>query len=503
MVRCQTGVVRSRFQILLVTPHILAFLDLRGLSDACAHTFPMKDNFLKFVIIHEMNRSRQSKRKYVNGQFVRPKWHLAIFNEERGRLLDFDGNAIKVFPAGEARAWIKSEACPTWKSCRPATFNVRERYTVEQLQRFIAEPESRIRRMPLTKRRAVARYRYLLTFGPEVVHRVAASDPSVSWGMLNCLSRIPQAVDIYDHSPAFLVLAYYHWTFRRKKTKSSDFSLTRRFIRRPQRELCDYLHLGDGNSVPRIFRKIPREYISMETVWCTGCALVKRDRLSYALRHVASVTPDIAHMVADPAVRGFCTSALLHEVGLSAANDGIYGTLRDMRRMREMLGDESHRQFFSTRALGRYHDELVYRMNEQEMGKGPDRSFPAPPIQERNVPTPDGDVEIQYLATSRALCLHGREQQNCVASRICEVARGELPIYAIRSSFGDMHTVSISRRNGGWELAELRGPHNARADARIARAVARWLGSETAVQQGIVEIPAETWAETDDSYLPF
>jgi hypothetical protein len=235
----------------------------------------------------------------------------------------------------------------------------------------------------------------------------------------------------------------------------------------------------------------------METVWCTGCALVKRDKLSYALRHVANVTPDVAHMVADPAVRGVCTSALLHEVGLSAANDGIYGMLRDMQRMREMLGDESHRQLFSTRALGRDHDELVYRMNEQEMGKGPDRSFPEPPIQERNVSTPDGDVEIQYLATSRALCLHGREQQNCVASRIREVARGELPIYAIRSSFSDMHTLSIRRDGGGWKLDELRGPHNAPKDTRIAQAVSSWLGWRSPTERDAARIVDE------DEWLPF
>jgi len=413
--------------------------------------------------------------KFPQGQFVPPKWRLAVFNEERGRLIDFDGNAIKVFPAGEARAWIKSKTCPTWRSCRPPTFDIKGRYTIEFIRELTAQPERRIRQMPLAKRRAIARYRYLQTFSPEVVSRVLAADPSVAWGVLNCLSRVSGSVDIYAHSPAFMVLAYYHWRFRRRKTKGSDFALTRRFLREPQRRLCRYLGLGDGDSVPRILRKIPREQNSMETVRCTGCAVGVGDSLSLELRHLPLVTSDVVHMVADPAVRGFCTRSLLHEAVRGDAENAIYATLRDIHRMREMLGDDSDRRFRSRRACEGYHDDLVVKLNKQEIGLGPDRPFPPPPISGGTVEAALGTVKIEYLATSRALCRHGREQHNCVASLIREVMRGELPIYAVRSDFYDTHTLSIRRNAGGWRLVELRGPHNAPRDVRIEDAVCTWL----------------------------
>ena len=448
-----------------------------------------------------MDNRTKEKRTYVNGQFIRPKWHLAVFDEERGRLIDFDGNAIKVFPAGDARAWIKSEACPTWKSCRPTTFNVRGQYEEGVIRELMAQPEKRIRQMSLAKRRAIAKYRYLQTFSPEVRPEVLRAEPSVAWGILNCLSRIPESCDVYEHSPAFMVLSYYHWRFRRRKTKSSDFALTRRFLRQPQRRLCQYLGLGDGESVPRLLRKIPREQISMETVWCTGCAVAVMDALSLELRHLPLLTSDVVHMVADPEVRGLCTRALLHEAAHAPAEHSIYSMLKDAHRIREMLGDESHRSFQSKRACERYHDDLVLKLNKQERGLGPDRPFPPPPVPGTTVHTALGSVHIEYLATSRELCRHGRDQQNCVASLIHEVARGELPIYAITSDFCETHTLSLSRQPEGWRIAELRGPHNARRHPQIEQAACRWL--EPSLSEAEMVVDAGTAAYSEDELLPF
>ena len=448
-----------------------------------------------------MAPTKPDKRQYHSGQFIRPKWHLAIFDEERGRLIDFDGNAIKVFPAGDARAWIKSEACPTWKSCRPTTFNVRGQYEVDFIRELMTEPEKRIRQMSLAKRRAIAKYRYLQTFSPGVRPGVLAADPSIAWGVLNCLSRIPESFDIYEHSPAFMVLAYYHWRFRRRKTKCSDFALTRRFLRQPQRRLCQYLGLGDGKSIPRVFRKIPREQISMETVWCTCCAVAARDKLSVELRHLPVLTSDIVHMVADPDVRGLCTRALLHEAAHTPAEHSIYSMLKDVHRMREMLGDESQRSFQTRRACERYHDDLVPKLNKQELGLGPDRPFPPPPIPSTTVETTLGWVHIEYLATSRELCCHGRDQQNCVASLIREVARGALPIYAIRSDFCETHTLSLRRQSDGWRIGELRGPHNAKRDPHIEQAARRWL--EPDLSEAAATVAGGVAPGLEDEWLPF
>ncbi len=410
-----------------------------------------------------VSRSGRHQRWYPRSEFHAPLRSGIHFDADRSKLLIFDTDEITVLRGGDRpAAWRKTPELPEWRGFRPRPFSLRRKST----------PGKR----PAGNRRESAWKHFAGTFPDSVAEAVWIAPADTAWGVLQCITRIQGAADIFQDNPAVMTLAYWHFMFNRKRSTGRPFEVTRRLLRGKQREIL--ARTGFDRADRRIFRKIPASAASVYALFTLRTVLRENRELRNCLRHLrGSIDRNVLPLFAAPACR-YLTSELVEEVAAAGRRVVSLAMLSDVHRMRTALGLQPLR-YRSVKAVFRAHEDLVGRMNTIRLqDRYGSLVFPAPPLPGIETQVSDSDLRIRPFTDPRILIDHGRRQHNCVACYATQVARGECYIYGVEPARGIPHTVSIqpNSQTGLWQLAEIKARYNSAPQADIRQSVLQWLG---------------------------
>lgn len=432
---------------------------------------------------------RSGTRWFPKGRFVPPKPGLVV---QGRRCFVFSESEILVMAGPMPQAWGKSTARPSWHCTRPQLFPpVPIRMSSSELDRFLTGSPEDLRQLSYPKLLEVNVRRWLRDVFAKHVTIIESLNRRVSWGCLQCLVRIPGALDLWESNPALLVLCAYHSAFNFAKRTKAPFRVTRRLIQSKRRDILT--HCGFLSSTLHVLERIPPADLSFKILF-----LIRKAMRDLDTRKLLLHAPDelVLNRVTVPflsdTTRSMTSVYLLREMQkqyrshkwcpLPRRPYGVYNTLRDIQRMREAMDVTGPFPRFRTIAeVDRVHARLCRRWNRWTFEKQMlDLSFPPQPLPDVEIVGERDSVVIQAIVQPAALYRHAAEVHNCVWLRGMSVAGGVSYIYqAFRRNKGDsLHTLEIVKQSRHWVLIELEASENRIADPMVRALVCQWLVRE-------------------------
>ncbi|MBN1556934.1 MAG: hypothetical protein JW951_02165 [Lentisphaerae bacterium] len=362
---------------------------------------------------------------------------------------------------------------------------------------------------------------------PEETARLTERFGSHQWSLMWLAERYPPAADLARSNP---VLAYC-------LANNDAFlpGLTRPVIRAAveqaagrQRMILAWLGFPGTEAMVKLFRKIPPEIVSPETLRMLRETVNADSAVPRLLGHRERIGAGVLQLVIDRKLIPYVTPALLQDVAGREEEQARAPTadrLLDVLLQANCMAERPRvRPFRSVRKVQETHDRVAalflreqrrpggrrrrdpapdpaemaalepperpFRQRPRQGGRdreaarapvrAPRRAPPARPAPVRRVrrsfppPPVAGTPDIVPITDLKSLRQEGRTQNNCIASY--ESLIRERGYYVYRVLKPERATLSVYRGpGGGWYLGELRAARNRAVSNETAAKVQRWL----------------------------
>ncbi len=295
---------------------------------------------------------------------------------------------------------------------------------------------------------------------PEDIRRIVQAYRERRWHILNLLARCPGTDELHHSNPAICYMLASNWVFRKPAVKQ-PMRAARSLVRRPQRQILDWLGFPATEAVRKILAKINPESLSVNNLLYLRTALADQG-ICKLLSHLPTINTGVLFLVNSKATSPSITPRLLAEVAADpkqASEATTYRTLCDTLNMAGMTGDTSCPQLFGTiPRLIKVHDRLTERLNTmfdngpgilQEI-RGVPQTLPDPPF--------PGTETITPITTTRGLFEEGKNMHHCVGSYARMVADRRLYVYRVTSPV--RATAAIYLKDDQWIILQTTGPRN-------------------------------------------
>jgi hypothetical protein len=356
------------------------------------------------------------------------------------------------------------------------------------------------------KRAAYAAFRQ--AFPPDVAISLE-NFTSHQWNLLHLLHERPAFSDLLAANGVLAWCVANNDQFR-KLTALAPALQARWHIHQKQRELAGWLGFSGTDAFAKLLKRIRPEAVAPFVMRLLHAAAQRGGTGLRALAHLEHINYGALYLACSGTLCVHVAPALLLEVAAlpgELADSPVANLLVDTLLMQERLRPgEAAPVFQSCRSIARRHVELVVELNRPPPPPvappappppppaprrqprpaapappqppppqpppapapppAPDRRFPAPPLK--------GNVHIVAITTKHQLEQEGREQRHCVAMYAAEVLAKRVYIYSILQP--ERATLAITRRRqGGWQLLELRAAGNHPVKPITLAHVRQWL----------------------------
>ena len=307
--------------------------------------------------------------------------------------------------------------------------------------------------------------------------------PSDHKRLAKLCEEFPDARELVQTNPALALCIACANTWDTLRDKRSP-GLINDLLHSKRRHVCDVLGFPGTESTVKIMSKITPEACDISRLKRLRTVL-KRKNIENLLRHTPIITLGTMVVVLKWWRSGALTVGLVQELGhlLNERNvkpDELtsyqaMAHMKDTLRMFRMI-NMPVRPMKSMEEMEALHGRLVLTINtafpNPEEGTDGDvdlitmpKEFPPPPL--------PGNSWIHPLTTPEMLIKEGREQNNCVASLIDEVACGGIYVYKI--TWPERATVSIKQFTGEWVVEQIETAENEPVAKGTIRKVEEWL----------------------------
>ncbi len=298
--------------------------------------------------------------------------------------------------------------------------------------------------------------------------------PARQWAVLRMVQEHAEALDVLAANPALGFCAANLARFR--PILGNHGRQAAELVRRPQREVLDFLGFPESQAWVNLFRRIPPECVAVERMQALR-ETAHPAELAKRLAHLPVLNSGVLELASRPQLLALASPALLLEVAthpeelLQATAVHLLADLVDtLRRM-----DEPPR-FGGIRTLAGLREravaiEAAYQrhilLRERTLLT---LRFPPPPV--------PGSDAIVPLTDPGQLIEEGRAQRNCVASYAERVAAGKVFIYRVLAP--ERATLSLQPSSAReWELGQLLCACNQPVSPATRHSVLRWLAGES------------------------
>lgn len=395
------------------------------------------------------------------------------------KLFRFKQHSIEVLKAWpDIRGWKKSRA--GWKHCRPE-IRIEPGYLprkLARLSRLDEDDPQLVFPWAVQPQHAseVAELRWLSEI-PVDVRRQVAFFPDRHFHLLSFFARsssggrkLCRSLDLCRSSPALVYALASSWCFQPRPVTRPHRSIRALLERRTEHEMLNWLGFGD-RGVAKLFRRITRRSITVERLMYLQDVFTENHDLLNRLQHCHRLNAGSLRILTDPSFYETAPppESLVQEIARSRANDrrAVHAyLLRDVREMCTWAGWPIA-QPRSIRQLEADHDDLVQQVNRRNRDEpGPVLRFPEPPVQ--------GTDCIVPIEDSRELEIEGDQMTNCVSSYAVRVLSGKSYIFSVRTPT-ERATLDLVKRNGEWNIGQLKGPRNRSVKRSTRTMVRKWL----------------------------
>jgi hypothetical protein len=381
---------------------------------------------------------------------------------KHGKLYEFDKygvTVIRFWP--EPAAWRKTRTRP-WRHVRPAIDLNEADDAFWEARINDNDPDDWVKASII---RSKACSQTAMGKIPREVLDLASQFSKRQWHMLSFLARCgPAAADLTRSNPALAWALASNWVFHRPAV-SQPMRAARSLVRCKQREILEWLGFPGTESARKTLAKISPAALNILPIFS-----VRRHLLDPAaakiLRHVPLITATVYRLL-DPQLRPYAAPALFEEAARIYAPVPAWAyELRDTLRMSAQLYPGRPLPIFqSAQQVIARHNELIERINDENMLLMEERTLPDPPL--------PGTEVIIPLTTTAALMVEGKHQCNCVGSYIQQVLAENVYIYRVLAP--ERATLSIVRRQDKWEMGEIKGYANTEVSKQTLDAVRAWV----------------------------
>lgn len=397
--------------------------------------------------------------------FVPPKRYGWRFRGDRGDLVYFTSDAVRVYRAEPPLLWQRDVYHPRWRGRRWGNdFQIHDLLRAGERLVELAEHDRERGRLPTPRPGLVGHTRFLQHLHPDAV-ALSACFRHDSWRLYCALRRAPGLRDIARDNPALAMLIV-----DRCEPHGDRHRRVRRLARLRRRDILRRL-CGEGSEAwVRLLGRIPTARITSGLIGTVGSLVQTHPSAVRYLAHLAAIGPAVLQLAA--LCPDLVAPSLLVEVAhadepVTPANwpNDRFGRrllmrFDDTQRMARQLGINLPR-LRSIAGLDAQHDALARRLAAHDER---DVRFAPPPIPD----TPS----LTALRSSHALRQEAREQHNCLAARGYTEACAAGELYVYRMTAPERASVAIARDKAGrWYLSEICGPHNAPVGDAAERAV--------------------------------
>ena len=344
--------------------------------------------------------------------------------------------------------------------------------------------EGWIRYKLLRQRRfAEAAWQFSEPIPPDVRRAVRSFDES-RYEMLQAFAGVDYALELYRSNPALLYALIRNDQFFIEPPRAR-LAASRRWILHKQHEIAAWLGFPEDAAkvCVRILAKVPSRDVRIHRLLWLRRMLANRD-----LRKLFVFAPRI-----DATVIGFVwdIKELLHArlagklVQRLNAKALFQARLiaRDIVRMWRLLERPwpPVKTICGVNALEDLHNELWRNCERRARSSGLEVRLLEKPL----VEWPD----IELLGTTKEIIAEGEEMDHCVASYICEMTSGAMPILLYRVLWPERATLRLSKAGERWRIAELRCHRNQEPSPETFEFVRTWLNeTQEMVELGFPQI---------------
>lgn len=329
-------------------------------------------------------------------------------------------------------------------------------------------PKPRKRLTPVQRRaRAFHGFRFSL---PKEVQRVLEPIRYGQWAMLQFMTVNWKAIELAESNPT---LAYCVAVRLRHSILSEPHQIDAvvGVIGQKRRRILEWLRLPATEATVRVLGKIHPASLAPWVVDSLRDCLDQPESVK-EIGHLRSINMGVISLLASPRLRDHSGSRLLKDVASDKRERHYAFTAELLERTLDMrdavAADRRVPAFRSKEEIRRFHDEIAVLWTRDRRDSIATYRFPKPPV--------PGTPEIVPLTTAADLVDEGESQRNCVGSYGRYVERGETYIYRVLKP--SRATLSIARGpDGQWHRGELLAADNEPVEAKVERAVDRWLGS--------------------------
>jgi len=316
-------------------------------------------------------------------------------------------------------------------------------------------------------KRHIAEGERILSVIPSDVLQTVQRYPSQHLRLLRFAALGRDALQMMDSNPALAFLM----AVRRRRPRHAPSRLNdenRKLLRLRRPEILHALGMRNSSAAAvRFLAKVDARHCTPQTITALRRILVNAVQTLRA-RHLRCINSGVAAIIADPALSERVTNAFLELLSHDEPEDRQAIAARHLRLFIWLSEGtlEAARIFNSPKQLwgtmlgyaDLLHPDDLVRLSTP---------FPEPPL-------PDTS-EFQALRTPKDMVDEAEEQFNCLATCIPDAAVGRRAFYRVLAP--ERATLSLRRRTGKWEIAELQGPGNEPVLPETEDHIRRWLWS--------------------------
>lgn len=318
--------------------------------------------------------------------------------------------------------------------------------------------------------RSVLHYRKWIRTIPDEILQEARRYKLHAYRVLKILSLShPAGLELSRSSGHILILGLAD----RLRQKHFDLQRTGKLLKRPRREIANYLGMPATKSTIKILAKTELCTSIEADVFFHQLERLFSDQVATnRARHLSCITWDVLEILTDERLLAVCSLDLLEAMASRSEYPfDIKGTLTDTQRMwRDVHRGRPMPVVQSEQQLHRLHSELTLAFNafrqKEHMSYLKQLKFPNPPV--------PGSEAIIPITTGIELLREGQLCHHCVGSFYQEVTHGKCYVYRVLEPERATLMLSPSKR-GIWQVAEVRAPCNREIQLETQNAIARWL----------------------------
>ena len=280
------------------------------------------------------------------------------------------------------------------------------------------------------------------------------------WHLLALMARCPGAKDLVEANPALAFALASNWVFHRPMVKQ-PLRAARSLIIKKQVEIQSWLGFPPSETLRRILAKIDPAALTARKLLHFQWRLAHEKSL-VMLSHLQRITPDMFRFLCDLDARERIAPRVYHQLAelsddVSGERSDIYSQWLDGRNLSRVFGLDLPSKLNSIQQIHRWHDALSDEHRHRTAGHIRPSLFGPAPF--------PGNQRIRPILTGEELLEEGEVMKNCVASLHQRILDGNYFVYRVEQPV--RATLSIIRRENGWEPCEIKGLSNTPISAPI------------------------------------